>query len=306
MKNEENSPLWVHPVLLIVGLIYGGNYVVAKLATPEFIPPLAFIILRVFFASIIFVIIGFFGVKERIQKPDIPRLLLCALFGASLNQILFFQGLSMTSAISSSVIMTANPVIVLVFSAILLRERITWIKTLGIALGLAGALWLVARNGLDFSNSSFIGDLLVLMNATSYGIYLVLVKPLMHKYHPMTIMKWAFLLANIIVIPVGWQELMTIDWSALPSVAWYSVLYVVLGTTVLAYILNALALKHVNPSLVGTYIYVQPVFATAISMIFLNESPTWPVFFATLLIFTGVYFVSRPSSNRKLKTETGE
>lgn len=296
MKNEENSPLWVHPVLLIVGLIYGGNYVVAKLATPEFIPPLAFIILRVFFASIIFVIIGFFGVKERIQKPDIPRLLLCALFGASLNQILFFQGLSMTSAISSSVIMTANPVIVLVFSAILLRERITWVKILGIALGLAGALWLVARNGLDFSNSSFIGDLLVLMNATSYGIYLVLVKPLMHKYHPMTIMKWAFLLANIIVIPVGWQELMTIDWSALPSVAWYSVLYVVLGTTVLAYILNALALKHVNPSLVGTYIYVQPVFATAISMIFLNESPTWLVFFATLLIFTGVYFVSRPSA----------
>ncbi|MEQ9297378.1 MAG: DMT family transporter [Cyclobacteriaceae bacterium] len=306
MKSDGQNPLWVHPVLLLVGLIYGGNYVIAKLATPAFIPPLAFIILRVFFASVIFAVIGLFGVKERIRKSDIPRLLLCALFGASLNQILFFQGLSMTSAISSSVIMTANPVIVLVFSAILLRERITLIKTLGIAVGLAGALLLIARNGLDFSNSSFIGDLLVLMNATSYGIYLVLVKPLMYKYHPMIIMKWAFLLANIIVIPVGWNELSSIQWSTLPDVAWYSVLYVVLGTTVLAYILNALALKHVNPSLVGTYIYVQPVFATTISMIFLSESPTWSVFFATLLIFTGVYFVSRPSVDRPLKAETSE
>ncbi|MEQ8714586.1 MAG: DMT family transporter [Cyclobacteriaceae bacterium] len=306
MKNQGNSPLWVHPVLLIVGLIYGGNYVVAKLATPEFIPPFAFIVLRVFFASVIFVIIGFFGVKERIRKADVPRLLLCALFGASLNQILFFKGLTLTSAISSSIIMTANPVIVLVFSAILLRERITWIKTLGIAVGLAGALLLVARNGFDFSNGSFIGDLLVLGNATSYGIYLVLVKPLMHKYHPMTIMKWAFLLANIVVIPVGWSQLMTIDWWVLPPIAWYSILYVVLGTTVLAYILNALALKHVNPSLVGTYIYVQPVFATAISMIFLNETPTWPMFFATLLIFTGVYFVSRPAAIKTLKAEAGE
>ncbi|MEM8895928.1 MAG: DMT family transporter, partial [Bacteroidota bacterium] len=231
MKNESQNPLWVHPVLLFVGLIYGGNYVVAKLATPEYIPPLAFIILRVFFASIIFMIISFFGVKERIQKVDIPRLILCAFLGASINQILFFQGLSMTSAISSAVIMTTNPIIVLVFSALLLGERITWKKAIGVGLGLSGALWLVARNGFDFSDNSFVGDSLVLLNATAYGIYLVLVKPLMQKYRPMTVMKWAFLLANIVVIPVGWNQLTTIEWSLLPQVAWYSMLYVVLGTT---------------------------------------------------------------------------
>jgi len=301
VKNEAQYPFWVHPVLLFVGLIYGGNYVVAKLATPHYIPPLAFIILRVFFASIIFAAISFFGVKERIRKADVLRLVLCAFFGASINQILFFQGLSMTTAISSAVIMTANPIIVLVFSALLLGERITWKKAIGVALGLSGALWLVGRNGLNFSDSSFVGDLLVLLNATAYGIYLVLVKPLMQRYHPMTIMKWAFLLANIVVIPVGWQQLATINWYALPAVAWYSMLYVILGTTVLVYILNALALKHVNPSLVGTYIYVQPVFATAIGMVFLQERPTLSVFLATTLIFIGVYFVSRPATAKTLE-----
>lgn len=306
MKKEGQNPIWVHPVLLIVGLIYGGTYVIAKLATPEHIPPFAFIILRIFFAGLFFVVIGFFGHKERINRTDFPRLLLCTIFGVWLNQTLFIKGLSMTSPISSSVIMTTNPIIVLLLSAILLKERITWFKSLGIAIGLIGALLLVGRNGLDFSNSSFIGDLLILLNATSYGIYLVLVKPLMLKYHPMTIMKWAFLLGNIFVIPLGWSDLMTINWSTMPVVAWYSILFVVLGTTVLAYLLNALALKHVNPSLVGTYIYVQPVFAAVVSVIFLNESPTWTMLISTLLIFIGVYFVSRPTDKNKLKAEASQ
>jgi drug/metabolite transporter (DMT)-like permease len=306
VKKEGQNPFWVHPVLLIVGLIYGGTYVVAKLATPEHIPPFAFIILRIFFASLLFVIIGFFGHKERIRKADFPRLLLCTIFGVWLNQTLFLKGLSMTSPISSSVIMTTNPIIVMLLSAVLLNERITWLKSVGIGLGLIGALLLVGRNGLDFSDSTFTGDVLILLNATSYGIYLVLVKPLMSKYHPMTIMKWAFLMGNVFVIPIGWSELMSVQWGALPAVAWYSMLFVVVGTTMLAYLLNALALKHVNPSLVGTYIYVQPVFAAIVSMIFLDEAPTWPIFFSTLLIFTGVYFVSRPSGKNGLKIETSE
>lgn len=298
MKKEGRYPLWVHPVLLTVGLIYGGTYVIAKLATPEHIPPFAFIILRVFFAALLFITIGFFGHKERIRSADFPRLLLCTIFGVWLNQTLFIKGLSMTSPISSSVIMTTNPIIVLLLSALLLGEKVTWLKSLGIGLGLIGALLLVGRNGLDFGNSSFVGDVFILLNATSYGIYLVLVKPLMLKYHPMTIMKWAFLMANIFVIPLGWNDLMTVNWSALPPVAWYSVLFVVLGTTMLAYLLNALALKHVNPSLVGTYIYVQPVFAALVSVVFLEERPSWPMLFSSLLIFTGVYFVSRPTANR--------
>ena len=291
----------VQGALLIVNLIYGANYAIAKTVMPHFISPFGFIFVRVFFATLLFwAFNALISNKEKIDRKDFPRLALCGLLGVAANQLLFFSGLNLTSPINASLIMTTVPVIVLVSSALILGEKIGWKKVLGVSLGLSGAALLVLnKKELSLENSSFTGDLLVLLNGTSYSLYLVLVKPLMQKYNSQTVVKWAFLVGLIIITPFGWQEAGEVDWNSLPTEAWLAILYVILGTTFLAYLLNAWALRYVNSSVVGIYIYLQPLFASLIAVSIGQDSLSWEKAGYSLLIFAGVYLVTRPSGKEK-------
>ncbi len=288
----------VHGVLLFVGLIYGATYSITKIAMPEYIGPFGFIFIRVIIATIAFWIIDFFFGTEKIKYGrDFLRLIACALFGVAINQLLFFKGLSMTSTISSSVIMTSNPIIVLIISYLVLHEPVTRPKIIGIALGLLGALLLIFRGEISWTEGSFLGDFLILLNATSFGVYLVLVKPLLTRYKALTIIKWVFLFGMFFVIPFGFREFQEVHWTILPVKAWLSIFYVIFLTTVVAYLLNIWPLKYVNPTVVSYYIYLQPLFATTIAIVFLDEIPDAKILLFALLIFTGVYLVSRKRSN---------
>ena len=122
-----------------------------------------------------------------------PRLILCALFGVVTNQLMFFKGLSITSPINASIIMISTPILVLVLSAILIGEKITINKVTGILLGAIGSFIILGGKDFSFDSSNLKGDIFVLINACSYALYLVTVKPLMAKYHPITVIKWIFL-----------------------------------------------------------------------------------------------------------------
>lgn len=292
-----SNNLKVHGVLLLVGLIYGATYSIAKIAMPEYIGPFGFIFIRVIIATIVFWIIDFLVGGEKIKySRDFIRLIACALFGVGINQLLFFKGLSMTSTISSSVIMTSNPIIVLIISYFVLQERITMAKVAGIVLGISGALMLIFRGGISWEAGSFVGDLFIFLNATSFGIYLVLVKPLLARYRALTVIKWVFFFAIFLVVPVGFNEFQMVNWIELPAKAWFSIGYVIFFTTVVAYLLNIWPMKYVNPTLVSYYIYLQPLFATTIAILFLDEIPDAKILLFALLIFSGVYLVSRKKS----------
>jgi drug/metabolite transporter (DMT)-like permease len=291
----------VHSALLLVNLIYGANYSIAKAVMPHFIKPYGFIFVRVFFASILFLLLNqVISNKEKIAKADLPRLILCALLGVAANQLMFFQGLNLTSPINASVIMTTIPLIVLIASAFLLKERLSWMKISGACMGLTGAsLLILSKPDISLENSHFAGDLLIFGNATSFAFYLVLVKPLMRKYKSKTVIQWIFLIGLLIVSPFGWEQFQEVQWHSLPSGAWLAIIFVVFFTTFLAYLLNIWALQYVNSSVVGIFIYLQPVFASIIALSAGQDSLSFQKIAYSLLIFSGVYLVTKSAKPKQ-------
>lgn len=283
----------VHLSLAFVSLLFGANYSIAKIVMPEYMGALGLIALRVPAATLLFWI--FHMASGHTVMPatrDMGRFLASAVFGVAINQIFFFKGISLTSPIMGSVIMTSTPIIVLIISFLLLGERITWVKSIGIVLGATGAILLIVSKGADLSNNTFQGNLFILINAISYSIYLVIVKPLMAKYDAITVIKWVFLFGSFMVIPFGIGELQAVNWSQFDFAIWLSIGYIIIGSTFFAYLLNVWSLKHVNASLVGYYIYLQPFFATLIAVVFRGDILTMKhILFATL-IFSGVFMVS--------------
>ena len=267
---------------------------------PDFIEPLGFILLRVTGAVTLFWLVGRLFETDRIEKRHFPRLILCGLFGVAGNQMLFFQGLNLTTPINAAIIMTSNPVLVLIMSALLINERITWVKILGIALGAVGAILLITGDGAAvdlLDNDKHFGNLLVFLNAASYAVYLVLVKPLMNHYRPITVIKWVFTFGLLFVAPFGWNQASAVNWSSMPAEIYMAVAFVVLGTTFLAYLLNTYALKTVNPSVVSIYIYLQPVLAAFFALAVGSDRLTPLMLICAALIFAGVYLVSKKPRN---------
>ena len=294
--------LRAHLALLGANIIYGINYTVAKELMPQFLTPFGFIFCRVAGALILFWLLSGFVKNERLIKKDILRLAACGVFGVAGNQLMFFYGLNLTSPINASIIMTCNPVLVLLISALIIRERVTFRKIGGILLGLTGAIGLILYNNpLNMSPSSSTGDLFIFLNASSYAIYLVLVKPLMQKYSPITVIKWVFLFGFIVVIPFGLEEFLAIEWSNFTSSTWLSFLFVVVCTTFLAYLFNIYGLKTLNPSVVSTYIYSQPLIATLVAISFGKDELSWVKMLAAIAIFIGVFLVSVKSSYKSSK-----
>ena len=294
-----------HLALFAVNLIYGANYAVAKGLMPGVIGPSGFILVRVLGAVGLFWLLRLLR-PERVAWSDAPRLLLCAVFGVALNQLCFFHGLMRTSPLHASLIMVAAPILVLVFAAVLIGERVTWGKAVGIALGATGATVLLVR-GADGGDvgATFTGDLFILVNAASFALYLVLVKPLMRTYSAVTVMAWSFAIGTLLVLPFGWNEVAAMHWTALDGGTWGAIAFVVVGVTFVAYLLNTWALRVVDPGVVGTYIYLQPLMAVAFAWLYalggiapsaITAAPPEirPVHgLCAALIFLGVHLVNR-------------
>ena len=286
-----------HIALFIVALLYGGNYSIAKLVLDDnHIQPLGFVVMRALTGLVLFWIIHLTFVQEKVEKKDFPLIILCALFGVAINQMLFFVGLKYTTPINGSLIMTTTPILVLLTSAIIIKEKITFKKMIGITLGAAGAIILISfGKELSFQQDQLFGDVMIFINAVSYGTYLVIVKKLMTRYHPITVIKWVFTFGFFMVIPFGIGDLKIVQWADFSQTIWLAVAYVLIGVTFLTYLLNALALKIVNPSVVSIYIYLQPLLATFIALMMEKDELNLIKIIAAVLIFLGVYLVSTPS-----------
>ncbi len=292
---------WAHAAILGANIIYGLNYSIAKDVMPEFIQPFGFVFCRVSGALLLFWMFAQFAEKEKVSERDLALMAVCGAFGVASNQLMFFYGLSLTSPINAAIILTCNPILVLLISALVIRERITSRKIIGIGLGLTGAVGLILFKGISaLSSDGFIGDLFVFLNATSYATYLVLVKPLMQKYKPMTVIKWVFLFGFIYVLPFGWNQIHEIEWVTFTTNIWWAFAFVVVGTTFLTYLFNMFGLKELSPSVVSIYIYSQPLIASLMAIALQKDELSFEKILAALFIFSGVYLASTKKSVKKI------
>ncbi|MBT8282605.1 MAG: DMT family transporter, partial [Muriicola sp.] len=229
-------------------VIYGLNHTIAKGVMPIYVKPFGFIMIRVLGATALFWAISLLGPRERIEKKDWGRLLLCSIFGMVINMLAFFKGLELSTPINSSVLVTTTPIIVVVLSALLIQERIRLFKGLGVIIGLVGALGLIiyGQEVRQDAPNIPLGNMLFLVNALFFGLYLILVKKLIAKYHPFTLMKWLFLLGIFINLPVALPDFLEISWTTLPAEALWKITFVVLGTTFCTYLFNAFALTQLK------------------------------------------------------------
>lgn len=304
--------LRAHLALFLVNAFYGANHVIAKGVMPNYLTPNVFILLRVAGATLLFWIVKLFFVKEKVERKDLLRLAVCAVFGVALNQLFFFNGLSLSSSINAGIIMTINPILVVILSYFILKERVTWLKSVGILIGATGAILLTLTAGTG-SGDSLLGDLFLFINAASYAVYLVLVKPLMKKYKPLTVITYIFSfgLLYVLLYPPVLTELITTDFSRIPFEVVLKITYVILGVTFLAYLLTVYGLKFLTPSVSSAYIYLQPVLVMVFTVLFgvlgiaddYTDTITWEKSGYMLIIFLGVFLTSSSSflKNRSQK-----
>ncbi|MGD2004534.1 MAG: DMT family transporter, partial [Flavobacteriaceae bacterium] len=177
------------------------------------------------------------------------------------------------------------------------------LKVMGIVLGFIGALALVFNNAPSLVPNAPnipLGNIMLLINASCFGAYLVIIKPLTQKYHTVTLMKWIFPIGIILTFPITVEEFLEVDWSNLPFDALWRMAYVVIGTTFFAYLLNVFALKTLNATTIGAFTYLQPILAILYALATGNDQLDWVKVVACLMVFLGVYLVSKKRKTASL------
>jgi len=285
---------WALLAATIVSIIYGVTFTIAKDVMPKYVQPFGFITLRVGGSMLLFWLITPFFSTEKIEKADFPRIIAAAFFGVALNMLTFFKGLSYTSPIMGAVLMVTTPMIVLVLSAILMKERMQNRKIYGLILGLIGTIFLIiyGKSVINASNAT-LGNILVFINAVSYGFYLIIVKKLMDKYNAFAFVKWIYTFGFLMVLPFGWSEFQAVDFTNVPMDIFWKIGFVIVFSTFLTYLLNLVSMRELKPTTVAVFIYLQPLFATIFAVSLGKDDVTWVKIISAVLIFTGVYLVTQ-------------
>lgn len=275
--------------------IYGLNHTIAKEVMPTYIQGFGFVQVRLLGAAALFWLVSLFIPKQKINRVDLPKMVLCAFLGMVVNMLCFFKGIELSTPINSAVLITVTPILVFVFSAILIREKLLLPRVVGVILGFLGALILIVFGNEIRQDAPNIplGNALFVVNASSFGLYLVLVKSLSAKYTTVHLLKWLFLFGFIMALPVTYGEFSEVSWASLPFEAIWRFGYVVVGTTFMTYLLNVYALKQLKASSVGVFTYLQPLIGIGYAIAVGADNLTSYKIGAGCVVLLGVYLVTK-------------
>lgn len=301
LKRMKTNNGLAHLSMLFVTIIYSLNYFISKEVFIH-VSALGVLGIRSMFAVVFFGIMGGIIYRQAIDwKTDGWRIVACTLLGVLCNQFFFLSGLSQTTEINASVLMITSPIFVFLLAYFSGTEKLTFQKIVGLITAFVGA-FLLMTNGkvLSYGEKTLLGDILIILNAVSYSAYLLLVKSLIQKYNNFALFAVLFLMASVINIPVSIPDLLQVSWVDLPVHIYYEICFIGLGTTILAYGLNAWAMRTVPASYVGIYVYLQPVFTFILSLFLRAGVITWEKTAYIILVFIGVgmvMFRKKPSLN---------
>jgi drug/metabolite transporter (DMT)-like permease len=276
-------------------LLFGINFSMVKFISPQYIQAFGLNFIRVLVTVVLFwLLFALKPGKGGIDRKDIPRFLLCALTGVAINQLLFIKGLTLTTPVHAALLILITPVFILMIAVIAGNEKMSLIKLLGLLLGIGGsALLILSKENSGIGSDVLLGDVLVVINAISYALYFILVKPLMQKYSALHVIRWVFTFGIVLITPFCWGQFSNTNWDAFGIEQFAALLFIVLGATFFAYLFTVYGLQHLSASAAGAFIYLQPVFSSLFSFLFFREEMSWPKIVAALLIFSGVFFVNK-------------
>ena len=283
-----------HIALFVAQVIYALNYSIAKGLMPNYMSPITMVFMRILGAGLLFWILSLFVKTQKVEKQDMKRIALIALFGAGLNQIFFIYGLSLSTPINSSIIMISNPIIVMIFTLIILKERITYLKVSGLSFAIVGAIMILRYKGnFEVGSDTIVGDVMTLINSVSWATFVVMVKPIMGKYNTTTTMRWLFFFGSIYILPIGLYDTLRTDWSGFTKEAFWALTFVVVVTTFCAYYLNVYGIQELSTNTVSAYIYLQPFLASIFAVLMGDDKLTPTKLLSGALIILGLYLVTK-------------
>lgn len=291
-----NKRSLAHIALIFTNLFFAINISAVKyLTSNNLVQAFGLNVVRVGVSVVLFWVMYLLKpVNIRIDKKDRMRLFLCAVTGIAINQLFFIKGLSLTYPIHAALLLLITPILIVIIAAWVLKERLGPLKLTGLALGICGALILVlTKDSQGNGDNVLLGDVFIIINAISYTVYFIIVKPLMLKYNAVVVLRWVFTLGLALVLPFGWIEFTEIPWNRYTTVDYASMGLIVISGTFLAYLFNLFGIKILGSSIAGFYIYTQPVFAALIAMLFLHEQLALYKILAAVFIFSGVYLANR-------------
>lgn len=296
--SEMLSALRGHLMLLGAAVLWGCNAPMIKDLQGLGVPALVVADMRAVGAAVAFWVMSLFvGGGERVSVSMLGRLCVAGILCIVLNQVLFTVGVNYTSPIDATVISTMLPIVTMIFAAIILKESITGMKVVGIAVGAAGALTLVFGGGGSSVGGGLVGDALCFTAQVSCALYMVIFSNTIHRYSVVTLMKWLFLFSAIIVTMVTWPSVMAVDYASLPLKAWGEMLFIVFGGTFVSYIFFTGGQKLLRPTVVSMYNYVQPIVATVLSVAMGVGSFGVGKVISMAMVFAGVYIVTHAKNS---------
>ncbi len=283
-------------------LIYALNHTIAKDVMPTYIQGFGFIGIRLIGATIAFWIIGLLTTKQHIDKADRWAFLRAAFFGMAINMLAFFKGLEYSTPINSTVIITTTPIMVFLFSIILLKENVRPKRAIGVLIGFLGALSLILFSQQAPANASNVslGNFLFIVNASTYGLYMIYVKPLSEKYNTIHLLKWLFLIGLLITMPFTLPELLAVNFQQMPLSVWWRIGFVVFGTTFMTYLLMVYAVRHLRATSLSAFTYLQPIIGIVYAVLVGADFMTPIKWIAMSSVLVGVYLVTKQEPQKEV------
>ena len=275
--------------------IYALNHTIAKDVMPTYVQGFGFIMIRLLGGTLLFWAVSLFLPKQPIARADFKHFFRPAFLGMAINMLAFFKGLEYSTPINSSVIITTTPIMVFLFSALLLKEKLARYRVIGVLLVFLGALSLILFNQHAPENASNIalGNFLFVVNASAYGLYMIYVKPLSQKYNTIHLLKWLFLIGLVMSAPVALPEFLVIEWQQIPLSIYWRIGFVVLGTTFLTYLLMMYAIRHLRASTLSVFTYVQPLIGILFAIAMGADQMNPIKWLAIVFVLVGVYLVTK-------------
>lgn len=296
MDSENRRILLGHLACFIAYAIFGVNIIVCKdLTSGNLISPIAIFTLRSLGAGALFWLLSVFSPKEKVETRDLPKIFLAAFLGYFVTQLTFLEAIPEITPMHCSIISSLSPIYTMFIAAVVLKEPITFKKAGGVLLSLSGILFLIfsRSNATGGAESSIYGIVLMLVNGLAFSLYLGAFKPVISRYSVITLMKWIFLFSTIMSLPLSVKELANLQWNTIPQAQLWELAFLIICATCITYFLIPTGQKLIRPTLVSMYSYVQPIIATAISIIAGMEILSWQKILAASMVFAGVFIVSQ-------------
>lgn len=295
MKSKTN--ISGHIACFTAYAIFGVNIIVCKdLTSGHLISPIGIFTLRSLGAGLMFWILSLFLPAEKVEKKDYLKILAAAFLGYFVTQLTFLVAIPDVTPMHCSIISSMSPIYTMFIAAVVLKEPLSWKKAGGVVLSLCGILFLIFNNASGTSGASeskLSGIFLMFLNSLSFSLYLGIFKPVIAKYSVVTFMKWIFLFSALMSLPLSLREIVSLEWTKIPSVQMWELGFLIVFATFVSYFLIPFGQKRIRPTLVSMYSYIQPIIATIISIILCMDILTWQKLMAALMVFAGVFIVSR-------------